>query len=83
MSSGVDDLDRSDTAIDTKCSLYYFNAEKGFWEPAVERFSVAVQLAKVGKLSTQVVSLPDPVRINISVRLGGVMHDCLKLMGKS
>ena len=83
MSSGVDDLDRSDTAIDTKCSLYYFNAEKGFWEPAAERFSVAVQLAKVGKVSTQVVSLPDPVKINISVRLGGVMHDCLKLMGKS
>jgi hypothetical protein len=38
--SGLQQQDRSDGYADTKCSLYYFNAQKGYWEPAIERFSV-------------------------------------------
>ena len=38
--SGQNEQDKSDGNADTKCSLYYFNAKKGHWEPAIEAFSV-------------------------------------------
>ena len=47
--SGQNEQDKSDGNADTKCSLYYFNAKKGHWEPAIEAFSVSVQLQRILK----------------------------------
>lgn len=81
--SGVSQADRSDGSAETKCSLYYFNSTKGYWEPAIERFSVLVNLEQAGKVYTQNVKLLDPININISVKLGGVINDFLHLWEKS
>lgn len=81
--SGLRQVDNMDGEADTKCSLYYFNSEKGYWEPAIERFTINVLLKRVGKLNSQTILLPDPLNINISVHLGGVIHLFLKLWEKS
>lgn len=47
--SGLNQADKSDGNADTKCSLYYFNSTKGYWEPAIERFSVVTVLKRIGK----------------------------------
>ena len=49
--SGMQQQDKADGTAETKCSFYYFNAAKGYWEPAIDRFSVAVNLSRVGKKS--------------------------------
>ena len=82
-SSGMQQQDRADGSTETRCSLYYFNASKGYWEPAVEHFGVAVNLSRVGKVSVQNVKLPDPININVSVYLAAVINDFRKLWEKS
>ena len=81
--SGINQMDKMDGTADTKCSVYYFNSTKGYWEPAVESFSIWINLSRVGKVNTQVVRLPEPININISVRFGSVVNDFLKLWEKS
>ena len=76
--SGVNQADKSDGNADTRCSLYYFNAAKGYWEPAIERFSIVILLQRAGKMNVQNVKLLDPINVNISVYLGGVINDFLK-----
>ena len=66
-SSGVHQQDKADGTADTRCSFYYFNASKGYWEPAIEHFGVAVHLERLGNKSVQTVKLPDPININVSV----------------
>ena len=77
--SGIGQTDKSEATADTSCSLYYFNAEKGYWEPAVERFTVAVKLDSANGVSTQTVKLPDPLSVNVSVGLGAAASDLLRL----
>lgn len=81
--SGVNQADKSDGNADTRCSLYYFNAAKGYWEPAIERFSIVVLLQRAGKMNIQNVKLLDPINVNVSVYLGGVINDFLKLWENS
>ena len=76
-------MDKMDGTADTKCSIYYFNSTKGYWEPAIERFSIVVHLSRAGRINTQIIQLPDPININVSVHLGSVIHDFLKLWEKS
>ena len=81
--SGTNEIDASEGALGTQCSIHYFNSEKGYWEPAFERFSVTVELSQQGKVSKQVITLPDPLNINISIYLGAVINNFLKRWEKS
>ena len=56
-SSGLNQANKSDGNANTMCSLYYFNASKGYWEPAIERFGIDVVLQSVGKKNIQTVKL--------------------------
>lgn len=83
LASGQNEEEQSKGALDTQLSVHYFNKKKGYWEPAVERFSVAVEFGKVEKVSSNSVKLLEPLNINVSINLGSVVHDLLKLWEKS
>lgn len=51
---------------------------KGYWEPAIERFTIKMHDSSLGNVYSKSVELPEPLNINISVNLGAVIHEFMK-----
>ena len=81
--SGLNQADKSDGNAETRCSLYYFNRLKGYWEPAIEHFGINMTMNRIGKANVQNIRFPDPLNFNMSVHLGSVINDFMKLWDKS
>lgn len=64
---------------ETSVCMNYFNAPVGFWEPAIEKFLISVKLFGNGKAFKQAIEIVDPLNINISVGLAGVLANFGKL----
>jgi hypothetical protein len=49
--------------------LSYYNSNAGFFEPAIDKFGVAVTMDYKGKASITKIDLNDPVKINFTIGL--------------
>ena len=68
---------------ETQLSVFYFNNVKGHWEPCLEPFSLSMAMKSIGKKSTLELVLSDPINVNLSVHLGSVINDFVRLWDKS
>lgn len=69
--------------MDTILAAHYFNADKSHWEPIIERNELVVNMKRVKKKNIQIIKIDQPLNINFSVYLSGVIHDFMQLWEKS
>ena len=81
--SGLYHQNQSDGQLDTMISAHYFNADKSHWEPIIERFMFIFHMKQVKKKTIQIIQILEPLNINFSIYLSGVVHDFIKLWEKS
>lgn len=59
--------DQSKAKVSTEIHLSYYNSDAGFFEPAIDRFGVDIDMDYIGKSSKTKINLADPININFTI----------------
>lgn len=73
----------SGSFIQTDIAVDYFNANLGFYEPAIEKFAFMCRLSQRGKNNETKVVLVEPLNINFTVDLATSIASFQKLWSTS
>ena len=67
----------------TSCLMRYYNTSSGYWEPAVESFTLMFKLAAHKKRAVQSVRFLTPLNLNVSTDLAGCLSEFQRLWNES
>jgi hypothetical protein len=70
--------DQSKGKVATQIHLSYYNSDAGFFEPAIDRFGVGIDMDYQGKSSITKINLADAININFTIGFA----DCITQFNK-
>ena len=61
--------EQSKGKVNVMVNLNYYNSDAGFFQPAIDRFGVDVEIESVGKSKKIKLHLADPINMNFTIGL--------------